>query len=282
MSIKLYSDSQIADKWQYHEQISGRVDYFTESFGQYDLEGRILFADDEHWPKTLFIHGARSDYTEMNALLSMMQQQGVSSLSFNLSGHNRCAPIDVYHTSLQQNLQEAERFYQHLSGNLHTVIGHSLGGALAVKLAVQHPDKVDRLILFCPAVYADAAYPVAFGRDFTQAISTPFSFLNSEIFDFLKRFKGKLVLVMGQYDGLPAQNFGKVKGVSAGEVQIKGKKYYSPIPFEVVDKIKDCVSEERLLSLTIPDCDHDIAGWLRQNPEKGQKLIEEILIFCQN
>ena len=281
--MKLDSDSSVAQHWQYHERMPGKAGYFSESFENYELEGRVLFAKDEHWPQTLFIHGARSDYTEMNALLAMMQQHGVSSLSFNLSGHNRCSPVDIYHTSLQQNLQEAIRFYQHLFADQpHTVIGHSLGGALAVKLAVSFPETINRLILFCPAVYADAAYPVAFGRGFTQVISTPFSFLNSEIFAFLKRFTGKLVLVMGEYDGLPAQDFGKAKGISAGEIEINGKKQYSPIPFEVVNQIKESVPDKQLLSLTVSGCDHDIAGWLRQNPEEGNKLIKQILTFCQD
>jgi pimeloyl-ACP methyl ester carboxylesterase len=281
--MKLDSDSSVAQHWQYHELMPGKAGYFRESFENYDLEGRVLFAKDEHWPQILFIHGARSDYTEMNALLTAMQQQGVSTLSFNMSGHNRCSSVSVYQTSLQQNLQEAESFYRHLQADMpHTVMGHSLGGALAVKLAVRFPEKINRLVLFCPAVYADAAYPVHFGRDFTQAISSPFSFLNSEIFAYLKKFTGKLVLIMGEYDGLPSKNFDKPAGVSAGEIDIGGQKKYSPIPFEVVEQIKTAITKERFLSLLIPDCDHDIAGWLRQNPENCNELVKKILSFCQS
>ncbi len=283
MNTKLNPDSSVEDNWQYNEEMPGKVGYFSELFEDYSLEGRVLLAEDEHWPRTLFIHGARSDYTEMNALLAAMQQQGVSTLSFNLSGHNRCSPIDIYHTSLQQNLMEVVQFYHHLSTDQpHTVIGHSLGGALAVKLAVLCPEKINRLILFCPAVYADDAYAVNFGQGFTQVISSPFSFLNTDVFEFLKRFRGKLVLVMGEHDGLSSQSFGKQAGVSAGAVEINGQKKYSPIPFEVVEHIKAAIPESQLLSLTISGCDHDIAEWLRQNQNKAGEIIKKILMFCQN
>tara|TARA_R110001583_G_C5636665_1_gene407544 strand:- start:707 stop:958 length:252 start_codon:yes stop_codon:yes gene_type:complete len=51
------------------------------------------------------IHGARSDYTSLNSILYPLQLLGISSLSFNLSGHRISSDIEA--SSLEKNLQES-------------------------------------------------------------------------------------------------------------------------------------------------------------------------------
>jgi pimeloyl-ACP methyl ester carboxylesterase len=43
-------------------------------------------------------------------------------------------------------------FCQHLSLRPYAVVGHSMGGTIAIKWALEHPDLVERLVLVCPVV----------------------------------------------------------------------------------------------------------------------------------
>lgn len=274
----LSSHSSVSEQLAYNETSEyGSVGYFQEDFGGYCLEGRVLFNQNKDWPTTLFVHGARSDYTEMNALLFALQKQGISTLSFNLSGHNKTSGISLFATSLQNNLEECQRFFSRLAkSNNYTVIGHSLGGALAGKLTSLNLDTVANLVLFCPAVYADNAYAAHFGSEFTKAISPPLSFLDSTGLIFLKTFKGNVSLIMGEFDGLNSAAYGKAPGTSAGTIELNGQTYYSPIPLEVVEGIKNNVPKNQMHYFCIPQCDHQLASWLRSNPKLAQNLVEKI------
>ncbi|MDY7577522.1 alpha/beta hydrolase [Herbaspirillum sp. RTI4] len=280
--VSILSESSVSDQWMFSETPPGPASYFVEDFGTYQLEGRVLFSQDQCWPSVLTIHGARSDYTKLNVLMYGLQKQGISTLGFNLSGHSAASNVALSQTSLRNNLKESDRFFGRLKDGSCTVMGHSLGGALALKLAAAHPERIDKLVLFCPAVYGDLAYGPLFGGAFKRAISVPNGFLRTDAFEFLRQFKGKLMLVIGQYDGLRSTDYGGVDGTSAGVVLIDGVKQYSAIPREVIDCIKAAIPAPHLEVLTLPDCDHGISSWLRANPIAADRLTQKVAAFIRS
>lgn len=243
----------------------------SEFFGNYCLEGRYLFAEGERKCNMLAIHGARTDYTRLDSLLLALQRKGLGSLSFNLSGHSGKSEIDNSQTSLFKNLQEALRFSKQLGENLEVVFGHSLGGALALKVAEVYESSLKTLILSCPALYPEEAYSVErYGVDFTRAISKPHGFLNSSSLHFLRRFQGRVILIVGQFDGLRAEEYGGLPGRSAGSVElIDGgevkRVVYSPIPAEVFECIQHA-AEGRISVVKLEGCDHKVFTHLLQYP----------------
>ncbi|MBV6286639.1 alpha/beta hydrolase [Pseudomonas aegrilactucae] len=269
------------ERWQFDEPSPGRECLVVEAFDGYTQEARLLIPDIEHAPPLFMLSGARSDFTHFNPLLYRLQALGIGSLTGNLSGHSRASLPGAGVPSLRTNLDEALRFFRHVEHRCTTVIGHSLGGALALKVAAQHARQVQRLILICPAVYADSAYPAPFGPDFTRAISAPHGFMDSDSFAFLRRFQGRVLLLLGQYDGLQAADFGRPAGTSAGYVDIDGGQRYSPIPEEVVDGLRAALRPGQLELVRLEDCDHGIAAHLRAQPVLADALARQVATFIQ-
>jgi pimeloyl-ACP methyl ester carboxylesterase len=266
---------------QFDEAPTGPEFFFAQTFAGYQLEGRVLAdsAGETSTPKVLAIHGARSDYSRLNAILHPLQALGIASLSFNLSGHGPSADVALEDTSLAQNLQEALQFADHLGGEFNTVIGHSLGGALALKVAQAHRASVKRIVLICPALYAEAAWQQPFGPPFKRATSVPYGFLDSPSLDFLRTFDGEVLLVIGEYDGLKATTFGGIAGTSAGAQQMGARAINSAIPYEVIEAVEKSLAPHQLKKIVLPGCDHAVPTWLRENPPRAVELANEIAQF---
>ncbi|CAB5697082.1 alpha/beta fold hydrolase [Aeromonas dhakensis] len=284
--VALSSESKTQERWQFTEEPPLPARYFSEAFDTYQLEARVLptVRRETEWPQLLAIHGARSDYTKLNAILYPLQTLGIASLSVNLSGHNPASSIGLEETSLGKNMQEALRYADHLAPHLHTVLGHSLGGALALKVAQVHRASVKKIVLFCPALYPEEAYHRRFGSAFKEAISTPFGFLDSHSLTFLREFKGDLMLIIGQYDGLISTNFGGLAGQAAGRVTLwntssEERNVYSAIPFEVIDAIEQSLAPKRFEKIVLPDCDHAISSWLRTHPSHAHWVAGKVAAF---
>lgn len=279
--LALTGASPLRARLQFDEAPTGPEFFFAQSFAGYQLEGRLLAGavGKTPVPKVLAIHGARSDYSRLNAILYPLQTLGIASLSFNLSGHNSCSDIAAENTSLAHNLQESLQFADHLGAELGTVIGHSLGGALALKVAQAHRATVRRIVLFCPALYAETAWQQPFGPPFKRAISVPYGFLDSPSLDFLRTFKGQVLLVIGEYDGLQSTAFGGIAGTSAGTQQMGARVINSAIPYEVIEAIEKSLAPHQLKKIVLPGCDHAVSTWLRENPPRAADLANEIARF---
>lgn len=259
----------------------GWSDRITETFDGYSLTGRYLHAASTGGCDLLAIHGARSDHLRLDPLLLPLRAAGVGSLGFDLSGHTGRSPLAITETSLANNLREALRFARLLGSRLDTVFGHSLGGALAMKVAEQCGQAVRTLILSGPALYPEAAFAVGhYGPAFTRAISTPYGFMDSPSLTFLRRFTGRVILITGQYDGLPADQHGGVGGRSAGLVEVPEgpglrRTVYSPIPAEVFEAIREAAGD-RLSEIVLDGCDHKVFPHLADHPAVACSLAQRL------
>lgn len=266
------------DTWQYDEPAPGPERFVSEDFGSYQQQARLLLPDTERAPPLFVVGGARSDFTRLSPLLYRLQQRGIGSLTGNLSGHSRASEPGAPAPSLNTNLAEAKRFHRHIAPQCKTLLGHSLGAAIALKLAAQTP-AIDKLVLICPAVYPDDAHDAPFGPAFTAAISKPYGFLDCDSFEFLRQFSGRVLLVMGEYDGLNSRAHGQGEGRSAGTLWLAGAQRYSPIPEEVTRGLLSAVPPPHLECLLLADCDHGIAAHLRGTPEVAEQVAQTVAEF---
>lgn len=252
-----------------------------EDFGSYLLAAQYRWPAGERSAPLLALHGARANLHRSVGLLAPLQALGVGSLAPSLSGHGPDSPLALEHTSLAQNLREALHFAARLGPQLRMVFGSSMGGALALRVAehvAQHDaQQVQVLALSGPALYPEAAWTAPhFGEPFRAAISQPFGFLESNSLDFVRRFTGRVLLIQGEWDGLPATEHNQPAGRSAGATSLTladgtQRNVYSPIPAEVFAALADAAGD-RLLHIQLQGCDHRTAPQLQQYPAMALAL----------
>lgn len=282
-AMQTYKTSKHYDDLCFRDAPLGDAVYFELPFDSYVTEGRILYNDAHEEPWVLSVHGARGDFTKTNVISFALQELGYSLVGMSLSGHSKASSVAPEDTSLANNIKETEAFFKQLNPQRKKiVIGYSMGATSALKLLTNHASEIDKLILFYPAVYDAAAYTKPFGDEFKAAISRPYSYRDTDTFKLLRTFPGKVMLIMGEFDGLDPQAYGKPAGGSAGTVEVDGRTIYSPIPKEVVDTIRTIVPAHALTYMVVPDCDHSIAPHLRENAQLKEEVMGRIQQFLAN
>jgi pimeloyl-ACP methyl ester carboxylesterase len=111
----------------------------------------------------LFIHGAHiADALQpLVAEPALKRFQRIRYHRRGLGGSTR--PVEMGPTSVAVQVQDAVGLLDHLGADRAHVVGHSLGGAIALELAAQHPTRVASLVLLEPVLLTTPA-GAAFGR----------------------------------------------------------------------------------------------------------------------
>lgn len=93
----------------------------------------------------VFVHGAGGDGNIWQELVALMPPQ-YTSVALDLPGHNQspgpaCSSVNEYAAILAEFIEHLELPHPLI------LIGHSMGGAIALTLALDYPDKLDGLVL---------------------------------------------------------------------------------------------------------------------------------------
>ena len=97
----------------------------------------------------VYIHGAGSNGHFAHKLLDILSAQH-SPLSFDFPAHGRSSGIDSL-GSIPAYSDFTYSLWKTLGVRPAVLMGHSMGGAIALDLALRHPEMVDGLILTCTA-----------------------------------------------------------------------------------------------------------------------------------
>ncbi len=98
----------------------------------------------------LFLHGWRSEGAVWLPLMERLAGLGGGSYSIDLPGFGKSrAPTSPWHVSDYANVVQS--FIEKLGLKSVTLVGHSFGGRVAIKLAATHPDAIGKLILVSSA-----------------------------------------------------------------------------------------------------------------------------------
>lgn len=150
----------------------------------------------------LLLHGAGTSHrARWLALRQALAARGVGSIAIDFSGHGESSARTP--NSLAKRLREARAALAHLDGTApRAVIGISMSGEIAVRLAADPRNQIGRLLTLVGAAYDPAAFELPFGPAFTAVLRTPGSWRASLAFDLIGGFRGRLTLVRGAEDAV--------------------------------------------------------------------------------
>jgi len=139
--------------------------FFVEADGV-----RLHVRDEGEGPALLLIHGlngqmAHFDYGALRALSQRYRVVAIDRPGSGYSSRPGGVPAD-----LSTQARAIAQLIDRLNLGRPTVAGHSLGGATALTLALEHPGKVGALALVAPLTHTDGSVPPAFRA---LAIETP-------------------------------------------------------------------------------------------------------------
>jgi len=109
----------------------------------------------------LFIHGLGENLLTWQKVLNNLPRGEYRYILIDLPGHGQSEAVrkgKYAHRHLALQLVE---FLDSLSLNQAIVVGHSLGGTLAIRMALYHPEKVRALFLVSPAVFSVHGIPLS-------------------------------------------------------------------------------------------------------------------------
>jgi len=167
---------------------------------QIDFNGFQLFTSCIHptfHHQSLMIHGGARSHDIFHTLRSILAEYHVGSISFDCIGHGQ-SDGQFSDSSLNSRTQQALAILQYINTHIKTCIGVSMGAYNALKLSKLLT--LDALVLIVPGVYTPDAYDIPFGTSFRQIIRQTNSWQNSDAWEIIHQFKGKLLIVSVQDD----------------------------------------------------------------------------------
>lgn len=149
--------------------------------------------------RILYLHGAGGSTRRGHHLLrSALQQRGLGSVCFDAIGHGETGGTFAQSSVASRTRQaRAVLAASPLSGPL-VVFGSSMGAYNAIRLT--QLEKVEALVLIVPGVYTPSAYEVPFGPEFSGVIRRERSWIDSDAWDILSRFEGRLLIIHAEHD----------------------------------------------------------------------------------
>ena len=224
---------------------------FSLAVGEETLVGDILGKLEK--VQVLLLHGAGNGHrARQRALREELLRHGVSSAAFDFSGHGESTAHRP--GSLEKRLLQASAVLQYVDRQeqLTTVVGTSMSGEIAIRLASAHPERIQHLVLMVGAIYSGEAYKLPFGPDFSTAIRRPQSWRSAATLDLIAEYRGALTMVRALE--------------------------YSVIPFEIADLLAQAA--KRAASVNVidrPGVDHHLSERIASDEGLRQEIAHAIM-----
>jgi len=109
----------------------------------------------------LMIHGLGENLLTWQKIVNRLPQENYRFLLVDLPGHGQSTAERMGKYSHRHLAQQLIEFLDILSVKKVIVIGHSLGGTLAIRMALLHPERVQALFLISPAVFSIRGVPLS-------------------------------------------------------------------------------------------------------------------------
>ena len=235
-------------------------EFSGQRFFQVDAEHKTLIGDimsNSSPPQVLILHGAgNANRGNFRLFREQLLIHGISSAAFDFVGHGDTGGKLKSSSLISRTRQaccvvDSLRIQQPFS-----VIAASMGAYTAVKLLEYY--QIKNMIFIVPAMYDSKAYNVPFNKGFTEIIRQPQSWRNSDAWQILVKYKGRLFTIAAERDDV--------------------------IPLGVVNRIYDSAvnAKERKLFVA-PRAPHAVFTDLRSNnPDVFCSILGQIVEMLKN
>ena len=111
----------------------------------------IFYRDQGEGPPVLLLHGHTLDHRVFEGLASAIEARAMRVIRPDLRGHGRSTrPPQGYHWS--DHCGDVEAVLDAAGIDRAAVVGFSLGGGIALEMALERPDRVGKLVLMSPVM----------------------------------------------------------------------------------------------------------------------------------
>ncbi len=119
----------------------------------------------------VLVHGVSASLADWDDLFSALVQAGYSTYALDLPGHGKSIkPEDAKEYTADKIFEHFDTWMQTLHLDVPPIlVGHSLGGYLAMEYTLRHPEKVRALVLVSP-FYSQEQFRPVLRRHFEQPL----------------------------------------------------------------------------------------------------------------
>ncbi|WP_413459792.1 alpha/beta fold hydrolase [Herbaspirillum huttiense] len=155
--------------------------------------------------RTLVLHGAgQGDRQRQWPLRQALAARGCASAAIDFSGHGQSSAL--LPNSLSKRLDEAQAALDRFTVAPRTVVGVSMSGEIALRLACRAENQITHVVTLVGALYDGAAFTLPFGAAFSAALRRPHSWREAEVLQMMRHYRGRLTLVRASDDAvIPAE-----------------------------------------------------------------------------
>src|SRR5450830_4331 len=203
--------------------------------------------------QALFLHGAGQSHRQRQRLLREdLAQAGCGSAALDFSGHGNSSANQP--GSLQKRCRQAQAVLQYVDSQhrIHTLVGTSMSGEVAIRLACAPASRIDHLVLIVGAIYGRDAYTLPFGPAFSAEIRRPQSWRDAETLDLIAHYRGGLTLIRAMDDAV--------------------------IPNEIAELLEQAATAARFRRIIdLPETDHRVSEKMAQDSALRAQVAAAIL-----
>ncbi|OHD14411.1 MAG: hypothetical protein A2Y41_13940 [Spirochaetes bacterium GWB1_36_13] len=113
-------------------------------------EGKLAYIDEGNGVPVLFIHGLSTNLTSFEVFFDGLLKQGYRVIAVDLLGYGKSSKNSQIQYTLPLQSEAVFKLIQYLKLKKTVLTGHSMGGAVSLLLALEHPETLAGLFLIAP------------------------------------------------------------------------------------------------------------------------------------
>ena len=150
--------------WGFSRWMTRRIEASVPGNGRFvEVNGeRFHYVDEGKGPPLVMIHGLMGSSRNLTYALSGQLREQFRVITLDRPGSGYSTRHKRTAADLPAQARQVAAFLHTLGLDKPLVLGHSLGGAIALALALDHPDAVSGLVLVAPLTHPQPTLPVVF------------------------------------------------------------------------------------------------------------------------